>query len=219
MIGHAGDGTNHQYDMHDFFDALKTGNLPAVSYLKSAAYRDGHAGYSDPLDEQTFLVHVINTIEQSPAWTNTVIIITYDDSDGWYDHVSNVVNGSETARDGFSGPGKCGDGTTALPGVNASTLHAQGRCGYGPRLPLLVISPWAKANYVSHTVTDQSSILRYIEDTFLNQQRIGQGSYDQIAGSIGDMLDLSTSSPQNGAVILLDSSTGQVQTTGQVQKP
>jgi phospholipase C len=212
MIGQTGDGgTNHQYDMHDFFDALKAGNLPAVSYLKSAAYRDGHAGYSDPLDEQKFLVHVINTIEQTPQWASTVIIVTYDDSDGWYDHVSNVVNGSETAKDGFSGPGKCGDGTAALTGVDPNTLHAQGRCGYGPRLPLLVISPWAKPNYVSHTVTDQSSILRFIEDTFLNQQRIGQGSYDQIAGSISDMLDFSTTSPQNGAVILLDTTTGQVQ--------
>jgi phospholipase C len=212
MIGQTGDGgTNHQYDMHDFFDALKAGNLPAVSYLKSAAYRDGHAGYSDPLDEQKFLVHVINTIEQAPEWTSTVVIVTYDDSDGWYDHVSNLVNGSETAKDGFSGPGKCGDGTAALPGVAPNTLHAQGRCGYGPRLPLLVISSWAKPNYISHTVTDQSSILRFIEDTFLNQQRIGQGSYDQIAGSIGDMLDFSTTSPQNGAVILLDTTTGQVQ--------
>jgi phospholipase C len=99
MIGLTRDsGTNHQYDMHDFFDALKAGNLPAVSYLKSAAYRDGHAGYSDPLDEQKFLVHVINTIEQTPEWTNTVIIVTYDDSDGWYDHVSNVVNGSDAAN-------------------------------------------------------------------------------------------------------------------------
>jgi phospholipase C len=209
-IGHANDGTNHQYDIHDFFDALKAGNFPTVSYLKSAGYRDGHAGYSDPLDEQAFLVHVINTIEQTPEWKNTVVIVAYDDSDGWYDHVSNVVNGSETAKDGFSAPGKCGDGTTALPGVDASTMHAQGRCGYGPRLPLLVISPWAKPNYVSHTVTDQSSILRFIEDTFLNQQRIGQGSYDEIAGSIGDMLDLSGTAPQNGAVILLDTATGQV---------
>jgi len=61
-----------------------------------------------------------------------------------------------------------------------------------------VISPWAKPNYVSHTVTDQSSILRFIEDTFLNQQRIGQGSYDGIAGSIGDMLDLSGTAPRMG---------------------
>jgi phospholipase C len=95
--------------------------------------------------------------------------------------------------------------------VDPNTLHAQGRCGYGPRLPLLVISPWAKPNHVSHTVTDQSSVLRFIEDTFLNQRRIGQGSYDQIAGSISDMLDFSTTSPQNGPVILLDTTTGQVQ--------
>jgi phospholipase C len=74
----------------------------------------------------------------------------------------------------------------------------------------LVISPWAKPNYVSHTVTDQTSILRFIEDTFLNQQRIGQGSYDEIAGSIGDMLDFSGTAPQNGAVILLDAMTGQI---------
>ena len=211
VVGYANDpGTNHQYDMHDFFEALNAGNFPAVSFLKSAAYRDGHAGYSDPLDEEAFLVHVINTIQQTPEWKNTVVIVTYDDSDGWYDHVHNVVNGSDTAKDGFSGTRKCGDATTALPGVGAGTWHAQGRCGYGPRLPLLAISPWARANYVSHTVTDQSSILRFIEDTFLNQQRIGQGSYDEIAGSLGDMLDFSGSAPQNGAVMLLDETTGQV---------
>jgi phospholipase C len=196
-------GANHQYDIHDFFSALAAGNFPSVSFLKSAAYRDGHAGYSDPLDEQAFLVHAINTIEQTPQWNHTVIILTYDDSDGWYDHVHNVINGSETAKDSFSGPGKCGDGTTALPGVNSGTLHAQGRCGYGPRLPLLVISPWAKPNYVSHTVTDQSSILRFIEDTFLNQERIGQGSFDEIAGSISDMLDLSGGGPHNAGLLLL----------------
>jgi phospholipase C len=210
-IGHANDGnTHHQYDIHDFFDAVKAGNFPAVSFLKSAAYRDGHAGYSDPLDEQAFLVNAINTIEQSPEWNSTVIFITYDDSDGWYDHVNNVINGSTSTSDAFSSPGVCGNGATALPGVNPATLHAQGRCGYGPRLPLMVISPWAKPNYVSHTVLDQSSILRFVEDNFLNQQRIGQGSYDAIAGSIGDMLDFSRSVPQNGGVILLDGTTGQV---------
>jgi phospholipase C len=211
MIGHALDGsTNHQYDIHDFFDAVNAGNFPAVSFLKSAAYRDGHAGYSDPLDEQAFLVHAINTIEQTPQWSKTVIILTYDDSDGWYDHASNVINGSTSMYDSYSGQqGKCGDGSTALPGVNPSTLHAQGRCGYGPRLPLLIISPWAKTNYVSHTVTDQSSVLRFIEDTFLHQERIGQGSFDAIAGSLTDMLNFSDP-PQSAAVLVLDTATGQV---------
>jgi phospholipase C len=59
-------------------------------------------------------------------------------------------------------------------------------------------------------VTDQTSILRFIEDNFLSGGRIGQGSYDAIANSIGDMLDLNHSTPQNGAVVLLNGTTGQV---------
>ncbi len=46
-------------------------------------------------------MYVINTIEKSPQWSNTVIFVTYDDSDGWYDHVHNVVNGSATVHDAF----------------------------------------------------------------------------------------------------------------------
>src|SRR5271155_1110277 len=85
MIGST-DQANHQYDLSSFDAALANGNLPAVSFLKAPAYEDGHAGYSDPLDEQRFLVDHINEIEQSPDWSSTAIIIAYDDSDGWYDH-------------------------------------------------------------------------------------------------------------------------------------
>ena len=84
MIGQT-DQANHQYDLADFFTALAAGNMPAVTYLKASAYQDGHAGYSDPLDEQTFLVTTINTIMKSPFWSSTAIIIAYDDSDGFYD--------------------------------------------------------------------------------------------------------------------------------------
>src|SRR6202140_2126667 len=75
------DQANHQYDLADFFTALAAGNMPAVTYLKAAAYQDGHAAYSDPLDEQTFLVNTINAIMQSSFWKNTAIIIPYEDSD------------------------------------------------------------------------------------------------------------------------------------------
>ena len=78
------------------------------------------------------------------------------------------------------GTGVCGHGTP-LGGI-------QDRCGYGPRLPLLVISPYAKKNFVDNTVTDQSSILRFIEDNWLGGQRIGGGSLDALAGSLGGML-------------------------------
>ena len=59
-VGIAGDPGNHQYDIHDFYDAINAGNFPTVSFLKAPGYQDGHAGYSDPLDEQTFVVTVIN---------------------------------------------------------------------------------------------------------------------------------------------------------------
>ena len=189
-IGSNSDGANHQYDIHDFFDALRYGNLPAVSYLKAAGYQDGHAGYSDPLDEQAFIVKIVNAIEFSPFWHDTAIVIAYDDSDGWYDHqMPPIVNQSSSPDDALTAEGACGDGTSALPGVDPTVTHAQGRCGYGPRLPLVVISPWTKQNYVDHTLTDQTSILRFVEDNWLSGTRIGQGSFDAIAGTIEGMFD------------------------------
>src|SRR5215471_14332676 len=132
------DQANHQYDLSDFFTALAAGDLPAVSYLKAAAYQDGHAGYSDPIDEQHFLVDTINHLQRLKDWKSTAVIIAYDDSDGWYDHVMGpIVSPSAVSDDQLTGVGMCGSG------ANAAT---QGRCGYGPRLPLLVISPYAKAN-------------------------------------------------------------------------
>ena len=210
-IGAAADtAANHQYDLHDFYDALKAGNFPAVSFLKAAGYRDGHAGYSDPLSEQRFLVEAINAIQQSPEWPSTVILITYDDSDGWYDHAHQIVNHSKTTSDGFTSPGNCGDGTAVLPGVAPGTQHAQGRCGYGPRLPLLAVSPWAHANAVDSTVTDQTSVLRLIEDTFLDGERIGQGSFDAVSGPLNGLFDFRRPQPQNSHVLLLDAEHGTV---------
>jgi phospholipase C len=208
------DAAKHQYDMHDFTDALAAGNMPAVSFLKAPAYQDAHAGYSDPLDEQTFVVNTINAIEKSSFWSSTAIIVAYDDSDGWYDHLTNFVNGSATTADALNGAGVCISATAAaaaLPGVSATTLHAQGRCGYGPRQPFLVISPWAKKNVVDSTVTDQSSITRFIEDVFLSSQRIGGGSFDSIAGPLTNMFNFTNGAVvPNPNVVLLNPTTGAV---------
>ncbi|HWG36733.1 MAG TPA: alkaline phosphatase family protein [Terriglobales bacterium] len=211
LIGKAGDQANHQYDVQDFFDAVSAGNFPAVSFLKPPAYENGHAGNSDPLDEQTFLVHVINFLQQQPDWTSTAVIIAYDDSDGWYDHVAGpLVNGSSSSADALSAPGVCGNGTPKLAGIAKNNPHAEGRCGYGPRLPLLVISPWARPNFVAHNVTDQTSIMRLIEDTFLRGRRLGQGSFDGIAGALDPMFDFSKARPKNTQRLILDESTGEI---------
>jgi phospholipase C len=206
MIGKEGDGANHQYDSDDFFSAVKAGNFPAVSFLKAPAYQDAHSGYSDPIDEQTWLVTVINFLEQRPEWRNTAVIVAYDDSDGWYDHqMGPIANQSTSPADWLTSKGECGEGTTALPGPSVD--HAQGRCGYGPRLPLLVISPYARRNYVDHSLTDQTSVLRFIEDNWLKGERVGGGSFDAIAGSLDAMFDFAHPDPRP---YILDKTTGKV---------
>jgi len=205
MIGHNGDAANHQYDIHDFFDAVNAGNFPAVSYLKAPGYQDGHAGYSTPLDEQTFVVEVINFLEQQRDWRDTAVIINWDDSDGWYDHqLGQIVNQSQTSQDALNGPGLCGRALPTLAGVTGP--HAQGRCGYGPRLPLLVVAPYARHNFVDHTMTDQSSIVRFIEDNWLGGQRI-PGSFDAIAGPLNNMFDFNQGQDDR---VILDPQTGEV---------
>jgi phospholipase C len=212
-IGLQGDAANHQYDIHDFFDALAAGNLPAVSYLKAPAYQDAHAGYSNPLDEQTFVVNTINTLQKSPFWSSTAVIILYDDSDGWYDHQkSPTLNGSFSNLDVLNGPSACGvEGTTPqLPGPNSNGLPVNGRCGLGVRSPLLVISSWAKSNFVDHTVTDQSSVLRFIEDNW-KLGRLGDGSMDAIANPINAMFNFTPATPPNSGALILSPTTGLVQ--------
>jgi len=210
-IGVPNDAVAHnQYDVHDFFDAINAGNFPAVAYLKAPGFEDAHAGYSDPLDEQNFIVNTINFLEQRPEWSSTAVIITYDDSDGWYDHqASPIVNQSQTPADVLNGAGKCGTATPGLSGIDPSTTpNAQGRCGYGPRLVFEVISPWAKSNYVSHRVIDQSSVVRFIEDNWLGGERLGGGSFDAIAGPIGDLFDFTFPFPRQDR-LFLNPSTGE----------
>ncbi|BCL81114.1 phospholipase C [Ktedonobacteria bacterium brp13] len=192
MIGKT-DQANHQYDIQDFWTAVNNGNMPAVSYLKAPAYQDGHAGYSDPLDEQTFLTTTINQLQKRPEWKNTAVIIAYDDSDGWYDHVLGpIVSQSNSAADALTGTGTCG---------TAKTGAYEDRCGYGPRLPLLVISPYAKKNYIDNSVTDQSSILRFIEDNW-NLGRIGDQSFDAAAGTLNNMFNFQADPNSNGYLFL-----------------
>jgi phospholipase C len=185
------DTANHQYDISGFnslVGAIGRGyvsadHLPAISFLKAPGYQDGHAGYSD--------------------------IITYDDSDGFYDHVySGVHNPSDTAalanspgpQDFLSATGLCGrsDGKRLA--------DQNGRCGYGPRMPFLLISPWAKHDYVDHTLTDSSSILKFVEGNWGLPQI--PGSFDSIAGSLNSLFDFQQST-NDQSTLFLDPTTGQ----------
>jgi len=208
MIGKT-DQANHQYDLTDFWTAVDHRNLPAVSFIKAPAYQDGHAGYSSPLDEQTFLVSTINRLQKSRDWNSTAVVIAYDDSDGWYDHqMGPIVNQSQdpvndALRQTPQGPdcGSRGDPQHTLGGY-------QDRCGYGPRLPLLVISRFARENYVDHATTDQTSILKFIEDNW-STGAMGNSSFDSKAGSLNTMFTFDRHHGQNAGTLQLDPSTGQ----------
>jgi phospholipase C len=200
LIGESADGTHHQYDVSAFWTALEEDRLPAVTYLKAGAYQDGHPGYSDPIDEQVFVVGVVNAVMNSPFWNSTAIVLAYDDSDGWYDHVLGpIVNQSAVSDDALAGMGICG----------SPSAGTQGQCGYGPRQPLIVISPYAKVNYVDHRVTDQSSILRFIEENW-NLGRIGENSSDAKAGRLNGMFNFDDNPNNNAPILILDPATGAV---------
>ena len=192
-IGHT-DRANHNYDLTDFDSALKAHNLPAVSFLKAPEYQDGHAAYSDPLDEQQFIVSTINKLQKSPDWKSTAVIVAYDDSDGWYDHKApKILNGStDSAQDApMCGKAKVAGGY-------------QDRCGPSQRLPLMVISPYSRVNHVDHRPTEQTSVLKFIEDNW-RVGRIGDASFDQRAGDLSGMFDFWR--PRAGRLIL-DPKTG-----------
>ena len=202
------DQANHQYDISDFSDALNgTGGatLPSVSYVKPPAYENAHPGNSDPLEEQQFLVNTINSIEKSKYWSSTAIIVTYDDSDGWYDSATPpVINGSsDSALD-----------TAYCSSVEMTVTGENGRCGYGQRLPLLVISPYTRENYVSSNLTDTTSVVKFIEDNWLHGERIPD-SFDAVSGSLdaaGGVLDFDAQ--PHFQPLILNPTTGAVESGG-----
>ncbi|CAB3762559.1 phospholipase C [Paraburkholderia humisilvae] len=212
---------HHQYDSDDFFTAVSAGNFPSVSFLKAPAVGDGHPGNSDPLDEQQFVVKVVNFLQQQPDWKNTAVIIAYDDSDGWYDHQAPTILNSSfdtslsiTASNSPSKPvfqgadqltaaGQCTGPNAKQPaGVNGGVVN--GRCGPGTRTPFILISPWAKANFVDHTMITQASVVKFIEDNWLGGQRLGNASFDATAGDIRSMLNATGTTP----TVFLDENLG-----------
>jgi phospholipase C len=200
------DPAHHEYGLQDFTAAVKAGNFPAVSFIKLPAYQDGHAGYSDPIDEQAGTVKLINFLEQQPDWKDTAIVITWDDSDGWYDHAFTKPTRAsfDPQADQLDGAGKCGTGKP-MTGVDGKPVN--GRCGPGTRIPFLVISPWVQANHVDHKLITQASVVRFIEDNWLHGERLGGGSFDASTGTMGGLFDFTTKHP--APALFLDPKTGE----------
>ena len=108
-----------------------------------------------------WVASIVNAIGNSPYWANTAIIITWDDWGGWYDHVAPKV---------------------IHDGVSWGSGYA-----YGFRVPLIIISPYAKASYISHATHDFGSVLRFVETTF---RLPSLGYADSVADDFADCFSL-----------------------------
>jgi phospholipase C len=151
---------NNLKDYNKFSADIQNGNLPAVSFIKAGYGDDEHPGtgnQSTPSAED-FTVNTINEIMNSKYWKDTAIVVTYDEGGGFYDHVA----------------------------PSAITPNADALQGNGPRVPMFVISPYAKENFVSHVQYDHSSILKFIET---NYHLPSLNSKDAKSNNMTDMFD------------------------------
>jgi phospholipase C len=139
---------------------IANGQLAQVSWVNPGGLQSDHALGNDG-SGPAWVASIVNAIGNSAYWANTAIIITWDDWGGWYDHVApKIIN------DGLS----WGSGYV-----------------YGFRVPLIVVSPYAKAAHISHATHDFGSILKFIETTF-NLPSLGYA--DAPADDFSDCFDL-----------------------------
>ncbi len=135
-------GRSHLQDEQDFLAAVKAGRLPSVSFVKPLGIDNEHPGYTSEPNGSDHLVDLINAVETGPQAGNTLIVVTYDEFGGQWDHVSPP-----------------GLGTRAAPGQSD-------QFGPGSRVPTLLVARSLTRSGVDHTVYDTTSILRTIEKRY-----------------------------------------------------
>ncbi|HJT72002.1 MAG TPA: alkaline phosphatase family protein [Terriglobales bacterium] len=159
-------GSNIQnFKLDDFQGQLGSGSLPSVSFITAAPSHSMHPGGGTIANGTAWLDKVIQSVKNSDVWANTAIVVLWDESGGWYDHV----------------PPPQLDGTIGL----------------GARVPVMVISPFAKTNYISHQQMDFVSILRFIQWNWAlgKFSDAGQSAREAQSGDICDMLTTTCGAP------------------------
>jgi phospholipase C len=131
------DRAEHLKDGEDFYAAIDQGTLPQVSFYKPPGRLTQHPSYTDIQSGDLHIAEVLEHLEKSPQWPGMVVIVTYDENGGYWDHV----------------PPPSGEGWGD-------------RWGPATRIPTLVVSPFAKRGFVDHTAYDTTSILKLITERF-----------------------------------------------------
>ena len=157
------DNPTYLKDLTQLASDLKRGKLPAVSFVKGIGYKSEHPGLASKLsDGVTFATALIDELEASDYRADTLVLLTYDEGGGYFDHVAPP-------------PDSPADGKP-----------------YGTRVPLLAVGPFARANFVSHATMEHSSIVKFIEWNWLGQQTGQLGNRDTMVANLGSLLDPTT---------------------------
>ena len=150
------------HGMGDFYERARNGTLPEVSFLDANIHEDVDGNDEHPPGDiqngQKFTSDIVHAMFGSPNWKDSVLFITYDENGGIYDH---VVPPSACAPDEIA-PEFSTDEDKAFDAANPGTGFGQ----LGFRVPVTVVSPFAKKGYVSHKTYDHTSITRFIETKF-----------------------------------------------------
>lgn len=142
--------TQHLKDGEEFLKSISDGTLPQVAFYKPAGDLNEHPGYTDVLSGDQHISNILERIRRSPVWNKSVVIVTYDENGGFWDHVAPLK----------------GD-----------------RWGPGSRIPALIISPFAKRNFIDHSTYDTTSIIKFIT------RRFGLEALPGVRENVGDLLN------------------------------
>ncbi|RYZ75761.1 MAG: phospholipase C, phosphocholine-specific, partial [Proteobacteria bacterium] len=160
-------------------DDVKNNRLPQVSWIIADAAGSEHPDPSSPAQGADYVARVLNALTANPeVWSRTVLLINFDENDGFFDHMPPPAPPSYTKWNADPARAtRAGDSTVDTKGEyhenlvayrsddkQKATLHRP--YGLGPRVPLYVISPWSKGGWVNSQVFDHTSIIRFVEARF-----------------------------------------------------
>jgi phospholipase C len=159
-----------------FFTDAKAGNLPQFSFIDPDYDTQSQENPQNIVVGEAFLARVVHALASGPLWDRTILIITYDEHGGYYDHVPPPV---ALAPDDVQ------------PIVSTGESTYEGFWRYGIRVPGVVVSPYAKRRHVSHTLYDHTSVLAFVERKWNIPAMTWR---DANANDLVDMLDLAAMS-------------------------
>jgi phospholipase C len=169
----AGQGHAVDHLLERFIADCAAGTLPTVSWIVSS-YRYSEHPQARPVDGAAYTEGVLKALWQNPElWESTVVLIDFDENDGFFDHVLPP----------FPAPGTAGEYVDGLP------------VGLGPRVPMMVVSPWSHGGWINSQVFDHTSVIRFLEKVTGVQEPNISAWRRSICGDLTSCFDFTSFNP------------------------